>query len=495
MSEEVNVLAKRRAGVLLHPTSLPESIGNGDLGNQAYYFVDFLANSGMSIWQMLPLGPTHEDLSPYQSQSVHAANPLLISLDKLVEKGWLEAETPPKLETAAEIQRYRYQRLRAAHQGFKTKAKAVDHKAYDKFVQTQHFWLEDFALFRALKTKYNGVSWTDWDEDIRDRKPSALTQIKKELHDDITQQYFEQFAFYSQWQALRDYARQKGVHLFGDIPIFVAHDSADVWAKPKNFLLDEKGKPTVVAGVPPDYFSKTGQLWGNPLYNWKYIQRNGFKWWVERLESAYHLFDLVRIDHFRGFAASWTIPAEAETAIDGEWVKVPGMSLFNKIKKVSKLAVVAEDLGVITDDVVALREKFNLPGMKILQFAFDGDPNNAYLPHNHVPNCVVYTGTHDNDTTLGWFQDMPDDQKQFMRTYLGSHLSHVPWFLIRAAMASTSQLAVIPMQDILGLDSEHRMNMPGTMADKNWRWRFDWSQVPDGVTDRLLNLSKTYARV
>ncbi|RKZ75358.1 MAG: 4-alpha-glucanotransferase [Gammaproteobacteria bacterium] len=534
---------QRRAGILLHPTSLPGTPGNGDLGQHAYRFIDFLADSGISLWQMLPLGPPCEDLSPYQCQSVHAANSLLISLERLVEKGWLSEDASPysehELEQALQhlsqqgwhqeehcetAMCYRLARLKEARTGFEKHASADNRTAFAEFIETQAYWLEDYALFRALQSehvkslrserlralkeiqdddalnarlkaleKVNG--WWGWEKHLRDRYPQALAEARKRLEEVIEQHRFEQFVFFSQWHELKQYAHEHGVYLFGDIPIFVAQNSVDVWANQDNFLLDTEGQPTVVTGVPPDYFSATGQRWGNPHYNWDYMQSEHFSWWIARLKSAKLLFDLVRIDHFRGFEASWVIPAHCETAIEGHWMQVPGHALFETLQQSNiDLPLVAEDLGIITHEVTALRERFDLPGMKILQFAFDGGPDNPYLPHNHIEHCVVYTGTHDNQTTLGWFQELPVHLQQYVCEYLHTQPHEMPWSLIESAFASVAQLAVVPMQDVLALDGQHRMNVPG-VEKGNWRWRFEWSQMPPGVNDKLRHLSHFNERV
>ncbi|MCK5663281.1 MAG: 4-alpha-glucanotransferase [Thiotrichaceae bacterium] len=464
---------KRRAGILLHPTSLP---GKGDLGQEAYNFVDFLANSGISLWQMLPLGPPHDDLSPYQCQSVHAANPVLISLEHLVKKGWITEQSS----------------LKEARIGFEKNANQADRAAFLAFIEEHKYWLEDYALFRALRLEHNNVAWWDWSPDLRDRVPQALKAAKLRLKSIIEQNRFEQFVFFSQWHELKEYAHEKGVYLFGDIPIFVAEDSADVWACRENFLLDAEGKATIVAGVPPDYFSETGQRWGNPHYNWDYMQENGFSWWRERLKSANLLFDVARIDHFRGFEASWAIPASCKTAIEGEWIKVPGEALFNTLTDID-LPLVAEDLGIITREVTALREKFGLPGMKILQFAFDGGNDNPYLPHNLIEECIVYTGTHDNNTTLGWFNELPEHTQHYVCDYLHVASNDMPWSLIEAAFASVAQWAIIPMQDVLALDGTHRMNIP-SVEKGNWCWRFEWSQLPPDINNNLRQLCNDSGR-
>jgi len=565
MSSNLAFFQKRRAGILLHPTSLPGTPGNGDLGQQAFRFVDFLADCGVSLWQMLPLGPPHEDLSPYQCQSVHAANPLLISLERLVEKGWLSQDTSPttehelqealkrlaeqgwitekpkerELEQRLEHSpfregfcppsereaaiRYRLARLKAARSGFEKKASEADRTAFAEFIETHAHWLEDYALFRALQVEHHQAlkaeclkalneiqhhealearllelkkasGWWGWGQELRDRNPQALAEARRRLAKIIEQHRFEQFVFFSQWQALKEYAHDKGVLMFGDIPIFVAEDSVDVWASRDNFILDGNGRPTVVAGVPPDYFSATGQRWGNPHYNWDYMQKNGFKWWLARLKSAKLLFDVARIDHFRGFEAYWEIPSHCDTAMEGQWVKVPGHHFFETIQQSGiDLPLVAEDLGIITHEVNHLRERFGLPGMKILQFAFEGGSDNPYLPHNHIEHCIVYTGTHDNNTTLGWFHEIPEHVRQYVCEYLHAPPHDMPWPLVESAFKSPARWAIVPMQDVLVLDGNHRMNVPG-VEKGNWRWRFDWSQMPQGVTDKLLHFCHNYGR-
>lgn len=489
-----NFFNRRRAGILLHPTSLPGTPGNGDLGEHAYRFVDFLADSGLTIWQMLPVNPPHGDLSPYQCQSSHAANPQLISLDRLVGQGWLTEDTSPPMELREAIP-YRHARLKDAYAGFVQKASHAERDAYAEFIATHAHWLEDYALFRALKEEYQDHPWWEWPAAYRDRDPKALAEVQMKLVARIEQTRFEQFVFSNQWQDLRHYAQVVGVSLFGDIPIFVAEDSADVWASREYFLLDKKGRPTVVAGVPPDYFSQTGQRWGNPHYDWEKMQRTGFQWWIERIKTTQELFDVVRIDHFRGFEACWQIPSSCPTAVEGKWVRVPGEALFETLQKHTTLPLVAEDLGIITDEVNRLRNRFGFPGMKILQFAFDSNAENPYLPHNHTQNSVVYTGTHDNNTTLGWFQELPMSVQQYVCEYLHAPPYDMPWPLIEAAFASCAILAVVPMQDILSADSRQRMNTPGTTNDRNWRWRFKWEHLPAGVNDKLRHLAKFYGRV
>ncbi len=477
------VLDRRRAGILLHPTSLP---GAGGLGAEARRFADFLAEAGVSVWQVLPLGPTHADGSPYQCLSAHAGNPDLIDLADLAERGWL----PPDAET-----RERNTALALAWDGFQHHATAADWDAFRDFRHRHRHWIEDYALFVALRARHPGGSWADWPEPLRDRQPAALQRAREELAEAVEREVFVQYLFFTQWQALRAYAAERGILLFGDMPIFVAWDSADVWAHRDLFKLDANGHPEVVAGVPPDYFSPTGQRWGNPHYHWERMEADGFRWWVERMGTQLELFDLVRIDHFRGFEACWEIPAEDETAENGWWAKAPGEALLSRLFAVfGHLPLVAEDLGIITPEVEALRDRFGLPGMKILQFAFDGGPDNPYLPHNVVPNSVIYTGTHDNDTTLGWYTADAERLRPILADYLGCDPVDMPWPLIRLALASVSRLAVLPLQDVLALGSEHRMNTPGT-TEGNWRWRFDWSMVPEGTARRLRHLNTLFGRL
>ncbi|MGD8616121.1 MAG: 4-alpha-glucanotransferase [Gammaproteobacteria bacterium] len=487
----MDVFARRRAGILLHPTSLPGDGGNGDLGVDAYRFVDFLVDCGIGLWQTLPLGPTHDDLSPYQCLSVHAGNSRLINLQALVEQGWLD---DAGLDTSGDINGQRKLRLTAAHDGFERHASPEDREALGRFAREHAVWLDDFALYQALRTENGGKPWFRWPRAVCDRRADALVRERERLAKQIEQVRFEQFLFYRQWTQLRHYANERGVLLFGDIPIFVAHDSADVWAHREWFSVDEHGNSQVVAGVPPDYFSSTGQRWGNPHYRWDALEQDGYRWWLDRIRSQMEMFDLVRIDHFRGFEAYWEIDARAETAVDGRWVQGPGARFFEALAEdLGALPLVAEDLGVITPEVTALRQRFGLPGMKILQFAFDGSPNNPYLPHQHEPLSVVYTGTHDNNTTLGWYQELPEDERQRLHHYLGECSEAMPWLLVRTALASVARLAVVPMQDVLGLDGSHRMNVPG-VTQGNWRWRFSWDQVQEEHRARLRDWVHLYGR-
>lgn len=494
MVQAHSILDRRRAGILLHITSLPGSPGNGDLGRDAYRFVDLLANCGISVWQTLPIGPTHSDGSPYQCLSAHAGNPLLINLEWLAERGWLAHGE--LRDSAEDPQEYRQHCLTQAYEGFRQNAGQEEQQACAAFAERQGWWLDDFALFIALRGECGRKPWQEWHPPLRARNSSSLRAARKRLAESIGRIRFEQFVFFRQWQELRDYARQRGVLLFGDMPIFVAGDSADVWANRDMFDLTESGHARVVAGVPPDYFSATGQRWGNPHYDWPRIGADGFRWWLDRIRSQLELYDWLRIDHFRGFEAYWEIPAESETAMQGRWVKAPGAALleaaFHNLGGAG-LPLVAENLGIITPEVEELRERFDIPGMLILQFAFDGGPGNPYLPHNHTPNQVVYTGTHDNDTSLSWFESLPEWQQQYVRHYLGHPAAPMPMALVQCALASVARLAILPLQDILDLGRGHRMNTPGT-TEGNWYWRFAWDQVSGERMAELEGLVRLYGR-
>jgi 4-alpha-glucanotransferase len=480
--KQAQVFQQRRTGVLLHITSLPSA----NLGEDAYRFVDFLEASKVSVWQMLPLGPTHNDGSPYQCLSAHAGNATLICMETVQNSSWANGET-------LKGERFLIMLVHAYRQ-FMANATSFEKSAFDNFCQNNAYWLEDYVLYSEIRHLQHTTAWFHWPEELRDRDPKAMETIRKEREESLDIRRFSQFLFFEQWHALKSYANERAVLLFGDMPIFVAHDSADVWANPELFTLDKKGEPEKVAGVPPDYFSETGQRWGNPLYRWDKHESTNFLWWQQRMKTQLEQFDLIRIDHFRGFEACWEIPASCETAIDGEWVPAPGDALFSQlVDTFGELPLVAEDLGIITDGVTALREKYAMPGMKILQFAFGDDASNPYLPHQHTPDSVSYTGTHDNDTTMGWFEDLDDGGKARVYEYLGDSHEEMPWLLIRASLATSSRLAVIPMQDLLGLDSSHRMNVPGTI-EGNWSWRFDWDMVNDNVAPRLKNLNTLYGR-
>ena len=494
----------RSAGILLHPTSLPSRYGIGDFGHAAYQFVDFLANCKQSLWQMLPLGPTGYADSPYQCFSAFAGNALLISPDKLVEAGYLPetaVSTLPNFPSHevdyGPVIAYKMDLLKQAHHYFLVKGTAVQQEAFAQFCREQARWLEDYALFMALKNhhmhQYGGV-WNTWPRSIALREPQAMKAWSEKLADDVALHKFLQFLFFEQWLELKTYANDNGIQIIGDIPIFVAFDSADVWANPQLFYLDDDGKPIVIAGVPPDYFSETGQRWGNPLYRWNVMAQNGYTWWADRLRMCFVQADIVRIDHFRGFDAYWEIPASEPTAVVGRWVKGPGADFFNAMEaKLEELPLIAEDLGVITPEVVALREQFDFPGMKVLQFAFGGERNSSFLPHSFPHNSVVYTGTHDNETTIGWYHNANEWERDHARRYMGVNGHDVAWDMIRLAFASVADMAVVPLQDLMGLGNEARMNFPGKVGGY-WRWRFSWNMLHSNIAHRLNELVELYGR-
>ncbi len=485
-------LDHRRAGILLHISSLPGREGCGDLGQEAYNFVNFLHDSGITVWQTLPLGMPHSDGSPYQCLSAHAGNPAFINVTWLEEKGWLKTTEHPSDYLNDPFAKSCL--IAKVFCEFQSLANTDDKNCFDQFCKDNASWLDDFSLFFALRQEYDNQCWNQWPDAIKNRKPAAIKKAQNRLKSLIESTKFEQFVFFRQWSELKAYAKEKNVLLFGDIPIFVSYDSCDVWANRDVFKLDKNGEMSVVAGVPPDYFSETGQRWGNPHYDWKYLKKTGFKWWIDRIKTQNELFDILRIDHFRGLESAWEIPADEETAINGQWVVAPGKALLKAISsECSSISLVAEDLGIITDEVNALRNEFDLPGMKILQFAFDGSSDNFYLPHNHEINSVVYTGTHDNDTTLGWFNSLNDHQKYFVYEYLGFSKTAMPSTLIGTAFSSVANLAIVPMQDILELGSEDRMNIPGT-CEGNWSWRFEWSQLTEERAGRLAHLVKLFGR-
>ena len=491
----------RSSGILLHPTSLPGPYGIGDLGAEAYRFIDLLAEMGQSLWQVLPLGPTGFGDSPYASFSAFAGNPLLISPDLLEKDGLLsrkDLETVPKFPEIyveyGDVIPFKSQLLHKAYETFKADAASPQKGDFDSFCHENSFWLEDFALFMALKEIHQAV-WNAWPEDLAMRKPTALSKAEKEYEKLIRAHKFYQYLFFKQWQAVKKYANSLGIKIIGDIPIFVAYDSADVWANQDLFYLDKEAHPTIVAGVPPDYFSKTGQLWGNPLYRWNAMAKNGYKWWMDRFRINLVLVDMIRLDHFRGFEAYWEIPSGEKTAINGKWVKGPGAKFFHALKKnLGDIPIIAEDLGVITPEVEALRDAFGFPGMKILQFAFGGGSDNPYLPHNFTPNCVVYTGTHDNDTTVGWHTSSSSPQEQdHVRRYLQTNGSEIHWDMIRLALSSVACMAIFPLQDVLGLDGRGRMNFPGKPSG-NWRWRYTAGQITGEMNSRLKDLTSLFGR-
>lgn len=491
----------RSSGILLHPTSLPGKYGIGDFGPQAYQWIDFLSNSGCSLWQILPLGPTGYGDSPYQCFSALAGNPLLISPELLIADDLLHPddlvdmpEYPMDIVEYGEVIPWKQGLLDKAFFRFDTKPNHKIKDDYEEFYVRQKEWLDDFALFMALKETYGGLPWVDWAADLRSREKTALSEARKKYYQAIQRQNFRQFLFFRQWHDLRQYAKNHSVQIIGDVPIFVAHDSADVWVNPELFYLNQIGNPEVVAGVPPDYFSPTGQLWGNPLYNWKAHQQSDFRWWVERLTKVCEMVDIIRLDHFRGFAGYWEVKSGSETAEKGRWVPAPGMEFLNKIiKEIEGISIIAEDLGVITPDVVNMREYFGFPGMKILQFAFEGDPKDQFLPHNYPVNCVVYTGTHDNDTARGWYERVSPESVEFYREYLHRDGSDVAWDMIRACWSSTAVYSLAPMQDFLDLGNMARMNYPGNPGG-NWKWRMKPEDMDDFLGKRIARINYLYDR-
>ena len=494
----------RASGVLLHPTSLPGPHGSGDFGPAAYHFVDWLVAARQTLWQILPLGGIGPGNSPYMSSSAFAGNLLLIDLTELQQRGWLEeADLLP--DTAFNDDRiqfnavvpWRMARLQQAAARFSQSISAADQVDFADFCLHHAGWLEDYALFMTLHEINGGRDWSDWPAPLARRDAAALQQVCAEHAERISFWKFGQWCFYRQWKNLRAYANERGIKIVGDAPIFIALQSAEVWARQELFELDELGRTRVVAGVPPDFFSATGQRWGNPLYRWSAHAAEGYAWWIERVRRIFELVDIVRIDHFRGFAGYWEIPASETTAIRGRWLPGPGAALFQAIEAaLGELPIIAEDLGIITPDVDALRHEFSLPGMRILQFAFseDGDNTNAYLPHNFDSNTVVYTGTHDNNTTQGWWQNASPALRQQVLDYLGAENDHdMHWQLIRAASASVANTAIHPLQDVLGLGAEHRMNLPG-QGEGHWAWRFSWAQVQPWHAERLARLGSLYRR-
>lgn len=493
----------RSAGVILHPTSLPGPDGIGDLGPEAFRWVNFLKKSGFGLWQVLPLGPTGYGDSPYQAFSAFAGNPYLISPTLLLDDDLLTAadlsDRPTFPEGKVDYGEAITWKLKILERAFANflKNKPANFKAeISQFETEEAQWLEDYAMFMAIKESQGGKAWSSWPKPLRNREPAALKAFIQDHPEDVKRHVFRQFLFFRQWNALRKYANEGGIQIIGDIPIFVAYDSAEVWAHPELFYLDNTGKPTVVAGVPPDYFSPTGQLWGNPLYRWDYHKANGYAWWIERVRSTLKLVDILRVDHFRGFAGYWEVPAQNATAEVGRWVPGPGKSLFEALEAALQgLPIIAEDLGDITPDVIELRESLGLPGMKVLQFAFSGDPDHIFLPHNYPEICVAYTGTHDNDTSKGWYQSTSEKEKDFARRYLARSGENISWDMIRAVWTSPAVFAIAPMQDFLSLGSEARMNLPGR-PHSNWTWRLDPETLSDeSLIHRIYEMNFLYSRV
>lgn len=491
----------RRNGMLLPIASLPSPYGIGGFSKEAYEFIDLLEETGQKLWQILPLGPTSYGDSPYQSFSTFAGNPYFIDLDTLAEKGWLtkeacEASDYGDNESYIDYGRIYNSRFVLLKQAFLNSDVLSDEK-FTEFCKANQHWLPDYALYMALKNQNDGKSWIEWEEEIRLRKPEAVEYYKKELEEECNFYEFLQYEFHEQWTKVKEYAHEKGIQIVGDVPIYVAFDSADTWANPELFQLDEKNLPLGVAGCPPDAFSATGQLWGNPLYNWAYHKKTGYDWWLKRIAYCFDLYDIVRIDHFRGFDEYYSIPYGDETAVNGHWEKGPGMDLFNTVKeKLGELDIIAEDLGFLTESVFQLLKDSGYPGMKVLQFAFDPSEDSDYLTYKYQRNCVVYTGTHDNDTTAGWFEKLSDGDKEVALRYMNSFYTpkeEQHWDLIALAMRSTADTCIIPVQDFLGLGSEARINMPSTLGD-NWKWRMTKGAFSEELKEKIRRMTKLYGR-
>ena len=500
--EEIEMF-ERSSGILLHPTSLPGKYGIGSLGKEAYKFVDFLKKSNQKLWQIFPLGPTGYGDSPYQCFSSFAGNPYLIDFDLLIEQNLLTEEDLKDVNFGENeeyidygaIYNQKYPLLRKAYENFKANGNKELKEKLETFKTENSSWLDDYSLYISLKNHFNGLPWNEWEDDIRTRKEAAINKYKAELANEIEYHNFIQFLFFTQWNNVKKYANDNGIKIIGDIPIFVAVDSSDAWANPEIFLFDPELKPVKVAGVPPDYFSATGQLWGNPLYDWDKLKELNYKWWVDRVKANLSTCDIIRIDHFRGFDEYWAVPYGDKTAENGTWCPGPRTDLFNAIKnELGELPIIAEDLGTMTQGVIDLREATGFPGMKILGFAFDSKEENDYLPHTYTKNCVVYTGTHDNDTLIGWFTKANEDDKQFARNYLNSRSDdEIHWDAIRGAWSSVASMAIAPIQDFLGLGSEARINTPGVAAG-NWQWRLKDGVLTDELAERIAKLTKVYSR-
>lgn len=490
----------RASGVLLPVSSLPSAYGIGSFSKEAYEFVDQLKAGGQKYWQILPLGPTGYGDSPYQSFSTYAGNPYYIDLETLMEDGLLTKEECDACDFGDNPSYIDYEKI--YNQRFpilkKAFARFVEDEEFREFVKENEFWLEDYSLYMAIKNSLNGISWSQWEDDLKCRDTQALEQKKQELADEVQFIRFQQYEFTKQWQKLKTYANEQGISIIGDIPIYVAFDSADAWANPELFQFDENSEPTAVAGCPPDAFSATGQLWGNPLYKWDYHAETGFAWWIQRLKYCFKLYDVVRVDHFRGFDEYYAIPYGNETAEFGAWQKGPGIDLFHAVKNaLGDVNIIAEDLGYLTDSVLKLLQDTGYPGMKVLQFAFDSREESDYLPHNYNKNCVVYTGTHDNDTILGWLDEMAPEDVAFAQKYMNNKNStaeEIPWDFIRLAMASVADLAIIPVQDYLGLGTEARINKPSTLG-YNWKWRLKPGQLQEDVLEKMYDMTKLYGRL
>ncbi|MBI5219216.1 MAG: 4-alpha-glucanotransferase [Bacteroidia bacterium] len=494
---------KRSSGILLHPTSLPGKYGIGTLGREAYKFVDFLVESGQKIWQILPLGPTAFGNSPYQCFSSVAGNPLLIDLEELTEEGLLTKtdieehdlfKFNDQVVDYDEVRHFKYLLLRKAYNNFTLNSTEALQKKFEIFCNENSHWLKDYSLFMSLKVYFDNASWYEWADDFKFRKKEALNYFEQKLHDETEFQQFIQYKFFDQWLALKEYANSFDIKIIGDIPLYVSYDSADAWVHPDNFLFDKNCSPVQVAGVPPDYFSETGQLWGNPIYNWEMLEKNNFTWWTGRIKANLTLYDIIRIDHFRGLSEYWAILFGEETAVNGKWIAAPGKKLFDTLlKELGDLPIIAEDLGVMTEDVEELRDAFGFPGMKILQFAFDSEEENDYLPHTYIKNCIVYTGTHDNNTIRGWYEGTTEENKKHVKEYLDCDDKNVCSAMIRAAWASVADFAIVPMQDLLELGEDARMNTPGTTGN-NWQWRMKKDALTDELAARLKRMTELFWR-
>ncbi|MGZ4811143.1 MAG: 4-alpha-glucanotransferase [Terriglobales bacterium] len=487
---------ERASGILLHPSSLPSRGGIGDLGPAAYEFLDFLSAARQTLWQILPLGPVGLGNSPYSSISAFAGNPLLISLDRLADAGWIDRgrlAVLPTDEGAVDYDRVRAIKmplLREAATNFLNSASGAARSRYEKFCSENAGWLDDYVVFVRLRDRFPNGTWNQWPRELARREPGAMARVREELGHALDVSRVTQFAFFEQWRALHQAARQRGIRVIGDVAIFVDYDSADVWTHPDIFQLDDNLNPTVVSGVPPDAFSATGQRWGNPLYRWDALKSRGYDWWVQRMRWALQLCDIVRLDHFRGFESYWEIPAQEPTAVHGRWVHGPNDDLFHVLRTaLGGFPFIAEDLGMITPEVHAFRDRLDVPGMKVLQFGFSNPGAHIYLPHRYEENCVVYTGTHDNDTTLGWFNSTQGEERRLAEAYVGTDPAGMPWAFIRAAITSPARLAVIPLQDVLGLGSEARMNVP-SRGDCNWTWRYRAGDLKQEHAERLARLSQ-----
>ncbi|MCX6247831.1 MAG: 4-alpha-glucanotransferase [Bacteroidetes bacterium] len=492
---------ERSSGILLHPTSFPGKYGIGTLGKEAFHFIDFLSKSKQKLWQILPLGPTGFADSPYQCFSSSAGNPLLIDLETLANEGLLTNKEVARMDIFSngpvdfgKVIRKKYPLLRKAMKTFTKKPGKEIQKEFREFKTKQKSWLDDYCLFMSLKEHFKQRPWYQWEKPLKMRKETAIRPFRTLLKEQIEFHRFIQFLFFRQWLAVKEYAHQKNIRIIGDIPLYVALDSVDAWANSEIFQFDAEKNPIVVGGVPPDYFSETGQLWGNPLYRWDVLHKDRYRWWIDRIKSNLVLYDIIRIDHFRGFAAYWAVPYGEKTAVNGKWIPCPGKSLFEQIRKeLGEIPIIAEDLGVMTDDVEELRDSFGLPGMKILQFAFDSSEANDYLPHNFIKNCVAYTGTHDNDTVKGWFDKAKPEDRKYVLDYLDSKGKKICRDFIRLVWASVADIAIIPMQDLLELGSEARMNLPGTTLN-NWLWRAKNRDFSDERAQQLAELTKLYGR-